>query len=125
LRLKDRRGELGSREVLVVSSLGRDDGGIRAEEEVNTRIWHQVGLELVDIDVECSIETKRSCERGDDLSSDSVEVLVAGTLEIEALLANVVKGFVIEKESNVSVLQECVCGENGVVGFNYGGRDVW
>lgn len=46
--------------VGLVSSLGsRDDRGIGDQREVNSGVRHQVGLELVQIDVEGTIKTKR------------------------------------------------------------------
>jgi hypothetical protein len=40
---------------LVISLLGRDDGGVRGENEMDTRVRHQVGLELGDIDAQSTI----------------------------------------------------------------------
>ena len=43
----------------AVNSLSR----VRGEHEVDTRIRHQVGLELGNVDVQSTIETKRCSER--------------------------------------------------------------
>jgi hypothetical protein len=57
------QGHLQDR-VGFVSSLGsRDNRSICNEREVDTRIWDQVGLELVEIDVEGAVEAKRSSNR--------------------------------------------------------------
>jgi hypothetical protein len=45
---------------------GRDDGRVGDEREVDTRVGDQVGLELVQIDVERAIETERRGNRRDD-----------------------------------------------------------
>merc|ERR1711866_5574 len=50
-------GDLGDGELLVVGLLSGDDWGIGGEHEVDSWVWHQVGLELSDIDVEGTIET--------------------------------------------------------------------
>lgn len=42
-----------------------DDWGVGNEREMDTRIWNQVGLELIEINVEGSIETERCGDRGD------------------------------------------------------------
>jgi hypothetical protein len=45
--------------VGLVGSLGRGDNrGVCNEGEVDTWVWDQVGLELVEINVERTIETK-------------------------------------------------------------------
>ena len=45
---------------------GGDDGSVGNEGEVNTRVGDQVGLELVQIDVEGAIESERGGDGGDD-----------------------------------------------------------
>jgi len=50
--------------VGLVSGLGcRDNRSVGDKREVDTRIRHQVGLELVQINVEGTIESKRSSDR--------------------------------------------------------------
>lgn len=50
-----------------MSSLGsRDDGSIGNEREMDTRVRHQVGLELVQINVERTVEAERCGNGGDD-----------------------------------------------------------
>ncbi len=56
---------------------------------------HQIRLELVQIDVEGAVESKRGRNRRDDLGNKSVQVGEPGRRDIESLLANIVKGFVI------------------------------
>jgi hypothetical protein len=50
---------------LVRSLRSRDNWSVRDEREVDTWVWNQVGLELVEIDVEGTIETEGGCDRGD------------------------------------------------------------
>jgi len=114
-------GNLLDGEALAESLLRRDDRRIRAEEEVNARIGDQVGLELVDVNVELALKAERRGEAGDDLSNNAVEILVSGTLDAEVLLANVIDRLVVEHESAVGVLKEGVSGEDGVVGLNHRG----
>lgn len=53
--------------VGFVGSLGsRDDGGVGDKREMNSRVRHQVGLELVQINVQGTIESKRGSDGGDD-----------------------------------------------------------
>ena len=51
---------------------------------------NQVGLELVQVDVQRSIESQRSGDGRDDLGDQPVEVGVSGRLDSEVLSANVV-----------------------------------
>merc|ERR1719343_1341779 len=54
--LEDGVGQLSNGQLFVVSLLSGDDGSIRCQHKVDTRIGHQVGLELSDIDVQSTIE---------------------------------------------------------------------
>ena len=56
-------GDLSNRELLVVGLLGGDDGSVRGEHEMDTRVRDQVGLEFSDINVEGTIESERGSER--------------------------------------------------------------
>lgn len=56
---------------------------------------HKVSLELVQIDVQASIESKGGGDTRNDLSDDSVQVGEARGGDVQVLLANVVNGLVI------------------------------
>jgi hypothetical protein len=92
---------------------------------VNTWVWHEVGLELGDIDVEGTIETKGGGQGRDDLGDETVEVGVGRTLNVETTTADVVEGLVIEHDGDVGVLEEGVGGEDGVVWLDDGGGNLW
>jgi len=85
---------------------------------MDSRIRHQIGLELSNINVEGSIESKRSSQRRNNLSDQSVEISVSRTLDIEETSANVVDGLVIKHESDISMLKERVSRKDRVVGFD-------
>ena len=62
------RLETGHRDLLdgigLVGCLGSgDDWGVGNEWEVNTGIWHKVGLEFVEIDVERAVEAQGGSDR--------------------------------------------------------------
>jgi len=59
------------------------------------------------------------------LSNESVQVGVGWSLDIEVSSADIINGFVIDHDGNISVLKKRVGGEDGVVWFNNGGRDLW
>ena len=91
---------------------------------MDSGVGHQVGLELSDIDVEGTIESQRSGQGGNNLSDESVEVGVGGSLDVEVAAADIVDGLVVEDDGDISVLEEGVGGEHGVVGLNDGGGDL-
>jgi hypothetical protein len=51
-------GDLGNGELLVVGLLGGDDWSVGGQREVDTWVWHKVGLELSQINVKCTVESK-------------------------------------------------------------------
>lgn len=109
----------------MVSFLGRDDWGIGRKHEMDSWVWDQVGLELSDIDVKGTIESEGGSERGDNLSDESVQVGVGWSLNVEVSSADIVNGLVIDHDGDISVLEEGVSGEDGVVWLNNGGGDLW
>ena len=80
-------GDLGDGELFVVGLLGGDDGRIRGEDEVDTRVRDEIGLELSDVDVEGTIEAERRGEGGDDLTDETVEVGVGRAFDVEIAAA--------------------------------------
>jgi len=117
-------GDLSNGELLVVGLLGRDDGGIGREHEMDSGVRHQVGLELSDINVQSSVESEGGGEGGDSLSNKSVEVGVGGSLDVEVSSADIVDGLVVDHDGDIGVLEEGVSGEHGVVWLNNGGGDL-
>jgi len=123
--LEGRVGDLGDRELLVISFLGGDNWGIGRKHEMDSWIWDQVSLEFGDINVKGTIESEGSGKGGDNLGNKSVKVGVGWSLDIEVSSADIINGFVINHNSNVGVLKEGMSGEDGVVWLNNGGGDLW
>lgn len=113
-------GQIRNLEALVGALGSRDDGGIADERVVDTGVRDQVGLELVEIDVQGAVEAKRRGDGRDDLSDQTVEVLVARPGNVQIPAADVVYGLVIDEEGAVRVLNGAVGRENSVVGLNNG-----
>lgn len=109
---------------LVGALVGRDDGGEADQGVMYTRVGDQVGLELVEIDVEGAVEAKRRGDGADHLSDEAVQVLETGAGDVEVSSTDVVNGFVVDEEGAVRVLDGAVSGEDGVVGFYDGGGDL-
>jgi len=108
----------------VVGLLGRDDGRVRRQHEVDARVRDQVGLELGHVDVERAVKAERGRERGDDLRDEAVEVGVGRPLDVERAAADVVDGLVVEHDRDVGVLEQRVRRQHRVVRLDDGGRDL-
>eukprot|EP00041_Stephanoeca_diplocostata_P007724 m.111310 g.111310 ORF g.111310 m.111310 type:complete len:468 (-) comp17006_c0_seq1:106-1509(-) len=117
-------GDLGNRQLLVVRLFGRDDRRVGGKREVDTRVRHQVSLELGKINVQGTIEAERCGDRGHDLGNESVQVGVCRALDVEVTAADVVDGLVVNHERAVGVLKGSVARQNGVVWLNNGGGDL-
>jgi len=91
---------------------------------VDTRVWHKVGLELVQVHVESSIETQAGGDGADNLSDQAVEMLIVGAGNVQAATADVVDSFVVNEERAIRVLDGAVRREDSVVGLDNRGRDA-
>lgn len=90
---------------------------------VLTRIRNQVGLELVQVDIESTIKAERRSDRRDNLGDETVEMFIRRACNIQIAPANVINRLVIDQECAVRVLDCAVGAENSIVGFNDGGAD--
>ena len=88
-------------------------------------VWHQVGLELSNIDVKGTVESEGGSQGGDNLGNESVQVGVGWSLNVEVSSADIVDSLVIKDDSDISVLKKRVSGQDGVVWLNNGGGDLW
>merc|ERR1719158_885106 len=123
--LKASIGDLCNTQGLVVSLLGRDYGSIGDKGEVDPRVGHKVGLELVQIDVQGSVEPQRGSDGGDDLADQPVEVGVAWPLNVEVPPADVIDRFVVHHERAVAVLQGGVRAQCRVVRLHNCSGNLW
>ena len=103
--------------------VGRDDWRVADQWVMNTWVWDQVGLELVQIDVKSTIKTQAGGNRADNLSDEAIKMLVVWSGDIKIATADVIYCFVVNQECTVGVLDSAVGGKNGIVGFNNGSRD--
>ena len=79
----------------MVSLLGGDDGSKRSEGEVDTGERNKVRLELVQVDVEGTIETEGGGDRRDNLGNQAVQVGEAWLPDVELVLADVEDSLVV------------------------------
>ena len=118
-------GDLSNRQLLVVCLLSGDNRCVGGQGEVDTWVWHQVGLELGQIDVEGTIETQRGRDGADNLGNQTVQVSVGGTLDVQVATADVVDGLVVDHEGAVGVLKGGVGCQDRVVWLNDGSGNLW
>merc|ERR550539_295774 len=114
-------GDLPHSELLMVSLLRGDDGGVGDQREVDPGVGHQVGLELSQINIESSVKSQRGRDGGDNLTNDFIQIGVRRTLHVEVSFADVVDGLVVDHEGAVGMLQSGVGGQDGVVRFDHSG----
>lgn len=86
------------------SPLSGKQGGVCGEREVDTGERHQVGLELVQVDVKRTAEPERSRDGGDNLGDQPVQVGEARLGNVQALLADVKNGLVVHLRKNVHTI---------------------
>lgn len=79
---------------------------------MDSGVGHQVGLEFSDIDVKGSIESEGGSQGGDDLGDESVKVGVGGSLDVEVSSADIVNGFIVEHNGDISVFEQGVSGQH-------------
>ena len=85
---------------------------------MDARVGHQVGLELSQVHIQSTIKAKRGGDGRDDLSNETVEVGVSGSLDVQAATTDIVESLIVDHESSIRVLQSSVGGEDGVVWLN-------
>jgi hypothetical protein len=90
---------------------------------MDTRVWHQVGLELVQVDIESTVEAQAGGDGADNLSNQTVEMLIVGARDIQVAAADIVHSLVVDKERAVGVFNGAMSGQNSIVWLdNRGGN---
>merc|ERR1719322_1697416 len=85
-RLEAGVGDLRDDELFMVGLLGRDDGSVCDQGEVDPGVGHQVGLEFSQVHVQGSVEPQGGRDGGHDLADQPVEVGVGWPLNVQANL---------------------------------------
>merc|ERR550539_591471 len=114
-------GDLPHSELLMVSLLSGDDGGVGDQREVDPGVGHQVGLELSQINIEGSVKSQRGRDGGDDLTNQAVEVGVGWPVNVQVPPTDVVDGLVVDHEGTVGMLQSGMSSQDSIVRFDHSG----
>jgi len=91
---------------------------------VESREGNQVDSQFSEVRVELTGESEAAGNAGHDGRDQVVQITVSGGGEFEGSEANVVEGFVVNAHDFVSVFDQLVDREGGVVGFNDSVRDL-
>jgi len=69
-------------------------------------VWYQVSLELGNIDVKGTVESKGGSQRGNNLSNKSVQVGVGWSFDIKVSSADIIDGLVIKDNGDIGMLKK-------------------
>ena len=67
----------------MVGLLCRHDRGVGGQRVVNTRVGHQVGLELIEVNIQSPVKPEAGRDGGDDLGNEPVEVGVSWSIYLQ------------------------------------------
>ena len=115
-------GEVLDLEALVRAAAAGHNRSVGNQRVVNTRERHQVGLELSQINVEGAIETETGGDGANNLGDQTVQVLIAGTRDVQVATADIVDSLVVDQEGAVRVLNSAVGGQDSIVRLHDSGR---
>jgi hypothetical protein len=118
-------GNLSDRKGLVEGFVSANDRSIRSQHEVDTRIRDQVGLELGNIHIQGTIESKGGSEGTNDLGNQTIQVGVSRLLDVQMTSADIIQSLVIQAESTIRVFQEGMGGKNRVVRLDHSSGNLW
>ena len=104
--------------LFMVSLLSRNDWGISDQGEMNPGVWHQIGLELVEVNIKSTIKTERGSNGRDDLTNQTIQIGISWPFNIQITTADIVNGLVVNHESTIGMIQSGVGGQDRVVGLN-------
>jgi hypothetical protein len=71
---------------------------------VNTREWHKISLELIQVNVKVTIETQAGGKRANDPGVETVEVIITRAGDVKLALTDIVDSLIVHKESALRVL---------------------
>ena len=76
-------GDLVHTELLMVSLVATGHRAVGGQGVVNTRVGHQVGLELIEVNIQSSVKPEAGRDGGDDLGNEPVEVGVSWSIYLQ------------------------------------------
>ena len=113
-------GELIDLEALMGRLLLANDRSIADQRIVDTWIWNEVRLELVEVNIQGAVKAQTGGDRRHYLSNESIEMLKVRARDIEIAATDFEDGFIVDQEGAVGVLDCAVSRQNRVVWFDDG-----
>ena len=95
-------------EALVRALLVRYDWRVADQRVVNTRVWHEVGLKLGQVDIESTIKPQTRSDGAHNLCDQTVQMLVIWTRDVKVAATDIIDRLVVNQESAVRVLDSAM-----------------
>ena len=117
-------GEFGDGKSSVLLRSSGGEGSKANHEEVQPGEGDQVDGKLSKIRVELTRESEAASDSGHGSRDQMVKISVSGGGKLEGSEADIVKSFVVNDHDLISVFDQLMDGEGGVVGLDDGVRDL-
>lgn len=88
-------------EAFMRAALATNHRGIRDKRIVDAWVWHQVRLELGQVHVQGTIKPQAGGDGAHHLGNQTVQVLEAGTWDIQVAATDVVNSLVVDQKGAV------------------------
>ncbi len=95
-----------------------DDWSIRGQREMDPWIRNEIDLELTHVNVEGAIESQAGSDAGHNLRNQTIQMTVAGTVNVQFVFANIVDRLVVNDKCAVNRFHGIMRGQDGIVRLN-------
>ena len=79
----------------ILYLISRDDRAVGSHRKMDTRVGHQIGLELIEVHINCTIESERCSDGGNDLCNQPVQVGVRWPRYVQVGFAQIIDGLIV------------------------------
>jgi hypothetical protein len=117
--------ELWHSECTVLLGATGGQWGEPSEEEVETWEWDEIDTKFAKVGVELTREAEAAGDARHACRAQMVEVAICWGGELEGTEADVVQGLVVKAHALISVLDQLVHGQSGVVRLDHSIRHLW
>jgi len=118
-------GKLWDGKSTVLLGTARSQRSESSHEEVETWEWDEVDGEFSEVGVQLTRESEAASDARHSSGDEVVQVTVGWRGKLQGSEANVIQSFVINDHNFISIFDELVDGEGGVVWLDDGVGDLW